>query len=43
MKLVTNIQLLPTNEQAVALCDLVERYNAAGAWLSECAWATTIF
>jgi len=38
-ELLTNIQPSTTNEQAVALCDLVERYNAAGAWLSECAWA----
>ena len=34
MKLVTNIQLLPTHEQAVALYDLVQRCNAASAWLS---------
>ena len=43
MKPVANIQLLPTNAQAVALCDLVERCNAAGVWLSERAWATKMF
>ena len=43
MKLVTNIQLLPTHEQAVALYDLVQRCNAASAWLSERAWVTKMF
>jgi hypothetical protein len=43
MKLVANIQLLPTNAQAVALCDLMEHCHAAGAWLSERAWATKMF
>jgi hypothetical protein len=43
MKFVANIQLLSTNEQAVALCDMVERCNAAGAWRSERAWATQMF
>jgi hypothetical protein len=43
MKPVANIQLLPTNAPAIVLCDLVERCQAAGAWLSECAWATTMF
>jgi hypothetical protein len=40
MKLVANIQLFPTHEQAVALCDLMARCHAAGAWLSERAWTT---
>ena len=43
MKLVFNIQLLPTHEQVVALYAMLERYNATCAWPSERAWATKMF
>ena len=38
MKLVANLKLLPTPEQAEALRETLERCNAACNWLSQQAW-----
>ena len=43
MKLVANIQLLPTPEQAHALRETLARCNAACNWISEQAWQTRTF
>ena len=43
MKLVANIKLLPTTEQARSLRRTLEQCNAACNWLSEQAWESKVF
>lgn len=43
MKLIAQVRLLPTQEQANALKRTVERANAACDYLSQCAWDTRTF
>lgn len=43
MKLVANIQLLPTPEQATLLKETLERCNAACNWIADQAWQTKTF
>ena len=43
MKLIAQVKLLPTPQQAVSLLDTLQAANAACNWISQVAWETKTF